>query len=108
MKDYLPLPLESITHGLGTQRNGMRSLETDTHTFVVRFWLEAREIAGKKRIWRGVIEHLASGNQRYLKEPSEIISFIEQYGEGKETQQSPVWGSREWLKAFWSRIYRKS
>jgi len=98
--------LENIT-GPAAQGNKMRPCEADTHVFIVRFWLEAREIAGRKRIWRGVIEHLASGKRRYLKEPREIVSFIEQYPEGGEFQRSPFQKSKKWLKAIWSRIYKK-
>jgi hypothetical protein len=86
----------------------MMSFETETQVFVVRFWLETREIEGKKRIWRGVIEHLASGNRRYVKKPQEIISFLEQYRGKLETQQSPVQRASERLKSCWSRFFKKN
>jgi hypothetical protein len=46
------------------------------HTFIARFWLEPRELKGKKPIWRGMIEHVASGQRKYLEDLEEIKNFI--------------------------------
>jgi hypothetical protein len=47
-----------------------------SHTFIARFWLEPREIKGAKPIWRGVVEHVASGQRRYLEDLDEVKAFI--------------------------------
>ncbi len=47
--------------------------EDHTHAFIVRFWLESREIQGP--IWRGLIEHV-HGEKRLLKDLDEIPEFI--------------------------------
>ena len=47
-----------------------------SHTFIARFWLEPREIKGAKPIWRGVVEHVASGQRRYLENLDEIKEFV--------------------------------
>ena len=57
----------------------MESIEEQTHAFIVRFWLEPREIEGAKPLWRGVIEHVPSGRQNFLKGLDEITAFIESY-----------------------------
>lgn len=54
----------------------MKSFEDNTHSFVVRVWLEPREIEGAAPVWRGVIEHVQSGKRRYLKNLNEITGFI--------------------------------
>ena len=57
----------------------MESYEPDTHSFVVKTWLEeTEEEAGCVR-WRGHITHVVSGERRYLQSLAEITSFIESY-----------------------------
>ena len=59
------------------QRGGKVDQSKDnSHTFIARFWLETREIKGAKPIWRGEVEHVASGRHRYMKDLNEIIAFI--------------------------------
>ena len=53
--------------------------EDNTHAFIVRFWLEPRELENARPIWRGVIEHVASGRRFFLKSLDEITAFIESY-----------------------------
>ena len=54
----------------------MKSFEENTHAFVVRVWLEPRELEGAAPEWRGVIEHVPSGERRYLRDLDEIQVFI--------------------------------
>ena len=51
----------------------------DSHAFVVRFWLEPREIEEKKSEWRGMIEHVQSGKRIYLTNLAEVRAFIESF-----------------------------
>jgi len=53
--------------------------EDNSHSFIVRFWLEPREIKDAKPVWRGVVEHVASGRKLYLKNLEEIKAFIKSY-----------------------------
>jgi hypothetical protein len=64
---------------MGISRKKMKFPADDTHAFIVRFWLEPREIQGEKPLWRGVIEHVPSGRKLYLKDLNEITAFIEFY-----------------------------
>ena len=57
----------------------MNTNEDNSHAFIVRFWLEHREIQGEKPLWRGVIEHVPSGRLLALKGLDEITAFIESY-----------------------------
>jgi hypothetical protein len=50
-----------------------------TQVFIVRLWLEEREIQGAEPVWRGVVEHVASGQRRYLEYLDEIPAFIAGY-----------------------------
>ena len=51
-------------------------LEDNTSAYIVRVWLEPREVAGAPVEWRGSIEHVASGMTRYLTDLDEIGRFI--------------------------------
>ena len=57
----------------------MNSKEDNSHTFIVRFWLEPRELENAGPIWRGVVEHVASGRKLYLKNLEEVKQFIVSY-----------------------------
>ena len=57
----------------------MGSFEENTHSFIVRIWLEPREIEGAVPLWRGVIEHVRSGERRHLQDPKDVMDFIAHY-----------------------------
>ena len=57
----------------------MDSFEANSHSFIVRFWVEPREIEDAKPVWRGVVEHVPSGKKLYLNNLEEIIVFINSY-----------------------------
>jgi len=54
----------------------MNISEENTQVFIVRIWLEPREIEGADPLWRGMIQHLPSSEQRYVKSLDEIVTFI--------------------------------
>lgn len=68
-------PKQKIESTMQRDEKGDQSQDT-SHTFIARFWLELREIKGAKPIWRGVVEHISSGQRRYLKDLDEIKEFI--------------------------------
>lgn len=51
----------------------------NNHSFIVRFWLEPRELDNARPIWRGVVEHVATGEKLYLKNLEEVKQFIVSY-----------------------------
>ena len=57
----------------------MNAIEENNHAFVVRFWLEPRELENANPIWRGVIEHVTSGRKIHLKNLEEVKQFIMEY-----------------------------
>jgi hypothetical protein len=46
------------------------------HAFVVKVWLERREIAGAQPEWRGRIDHVQSGRRVYFRHLAEITPLI--------------------------------
>lgn len=51
-------------------------LEDNAAAYIVRVWLEQREVEGAPVTWRGSIEHVASGDIKYLTDLDEILRFI--------------------------------
>ena len=51
-------------------------LEDNTAAYIVRVWLEQREVEGAPVEWRGSIEHVASGQVKYITDLDEIARFI--------------------------------
>jgi hypothetical protein len=54
-------------------------MQDNTPVFIVRLWLEHREIAGAAPLWRGSVEHVASGAKQYILALDEILAFIMPY-----------------------------
>jgi len=92
----------------------MGSFEENTHSFIVRIWLEPRELAGAVPEWRGVVEHAASGERRYFMDFDDLLNFIASYLDGKGGGHGGKrpggwvrrglrtrWGGRFLEKLFW-------
>jgi hypothetical protein len=62
--------------------------EANTHVFILRFWLEPREIEGAEPEWRGVIEHVESGERRYFRNLEVMLSFVAKYFDGLDTEMN--------------------
>lgn len=54
----------------------MTANEENRHVFIVRIWLEPREVEGAAPQLRGTIEHVPSGMRRAIKALTEITDFI--------------------------------
>ena len=57
----------------------MDLVEFNTHSFVVKIWLEEPADDGHKGKWRGHITHVPDGERRDLKGIGEIADFIVPY-----------------------------
>jgi hypothetical protein len=53
--------------------------EYQTHSFIVKVWLEEREDQRERQTWRGRITHVPDGERRYLQDLREIARFIAPY-----------------------------
>lgn len=62
----------------------MVSLDNNSHSFIVRLWRESREIEDAISEWRGMIEHVESGERIYLRDLNTIVYFIAKYLEHQE------------------------
>ena len=57
----------------------MKSIQPNTHSFVVKVWSEETGAAPHEVVWRGQIMHIPSGQQKSFHNLSEIATFIGPY-----------------------------
>lgn len=57
-------------------------LEDKATAYIVRVWLEQRDVKDAPVEWRGSIENVASGRTKYLTDLNEITQFIRPFLEG--------------------------
>jgi hypothetical protein len=77
-----------------------------SHVFIVRIWLEPREIMGAAVEWRGVIEHVPTQKRRYLTDLAALTPFITPYLESMGVKDG-VHGRLRRLMNRWKQ-YRKA
>ena len=56
-----------------------RSAEFNAHSFIVKVWIEEEANEHGNPIWHGHITHVPGGEQRYLRNLSEIEAFVKPY-----------------------------
>ena len=86
----------------------MDLFEAKTQVFILRFWFEPREIAGANQQWRGMIEHVPTGERRYFQRIEEIPGLILPYLKELDVslaRRKPVW---LWLQQFVTPIIKKN
>jgi hypothetical protein len=76
----------------------MAQFEDNTHVFIVRLWLEPREIEGETNEWRGVIEYVPSGERRYFRDLNDIVDFARPYLEGMGVKFGIYQRISRWIK----------
>ncbi len=57
----------------------MASLGERTQVFVIRAWLEPRDLPGGIPEWRFSVEHVGSGDRRHLRDFVDVIRFLEEH-----------------------------
>jgi len=75
-------------------------LDKDTAVFIVRIWQEPREIERAAPEWRGVVEHVPSGERRYFTDLSEITILIIPYLNGQKIKLDWCARWRQWLRRW--------
>jgi hypothetical protein len=74
--------------------------ETNTHSFIVKIWLEETIEESGRAIWRGHITHVPSGERRALKDLNDILIFIRTYLAQIEVEPGKFWRLRRWLRRW--------
>jgi hypothetical protein len=53
--------------------------QPDTHSFVLRVWVEDRRDKSGVVRWRGSITHVPSGRTRYFEDLNDMCAFVASY-----------------------------
>jgi hypothetical protein len=76
----------------------MDLLEFNTHSFIVKIWLEEPAEGNRRATWRGHITHVPSGERRYLKNLWQIAAFIAPYLMAMGVKLNLYLRIQEWLE----------
>jgi len=79
-----------------------QSAAFNTHSFVIKLWLDDAGREGGQVAWRGYITHVSSGTRRYIKDVDDIVKFIEPYLEAMGAVKGLRRRIGKWLK-LWKR-----
>ncbi len=61
----------------------MDQFEAQTHSFIIKLWLEETDEESGGPVWRGHVTHVPSGERRYLQDLNGILAFVAPYLEVK-------------------------
>ena len=57
----------------------MMSVESNTHVFVIKVWVEEQASAQHAGTWRGHITHVMSGQREHLDQLAQVQAFMVPY-----------------------------
>jgi hypothetical protein len=72
--------------------------DPNTQSFILKIWTERGPEGGRGAEWRGHITHVPSGQRRYLKDLSEIESFILPYLRVMGAEAGLLRRARRWIR----------
>lgn len=78
----------------------MAESETDTHSFVLKIWLEETFQEAGRVVWRGHITHVLSGERRYVQRLDDILTFIMSYLQIMGVKGDKCWRLKQWLSRW--------
>jgi hypothetical protein len=76
----------------------MQHPDPETHSFVIKLWLEETVAESRRGIWRGRITHVGSGKRYYITALSSIARIIAPYLEAMQVDLGIWWKARRWLE----------
>lgn len=75
----------------------MDQLESSTHSFIVKVWLEETADEAGGATWRGCITHVPGDERHYLRDLDGIPGIIAPYLERMGVKLGLYWRVRRWL-----------
>lgn len=78
----------------------MDPIECNTHSFIIKIWLEENGKGAGGTRWRGRITHVASGAHKHFQELQHTQHFIRSYLQEMGIEPTSRGRVRRWLKAL--------
>jgi len=75
----------------------MDIIESTTHSFIIKIWVEVSLDDGSRAGWHGHITHVPGGQRRYVKDLNEITVFIKPFLEEPGVKVSMLVRLKRWL-----------
>jgi hypothetical protein len=72
-------------------------VEFNTHSYVIKIWLEVTPTETKRTSWRGHITHIPSGERRYVTSLFSILTFIIRYLKTIGVTFDRFWWVKDWI-----------
>lgn len=76
----------------------MDLFDSNTHSFIIKIWLEETASEAGQARWRGHITHVSGGERRYLKDLDDITAFIALYLAGMGVELGYWWRVKNRLR----------
>jgi hypothetical protein len=89
-------------------RIDMDQFESNTHSFIIKIWLEETFEEVGQATWRGRITHVSSGNQHYLTGLDDITAFSASYLGEMGVKFGMLWRVWQRLKQWKRHMTRES
>lgn len=80
--------------------------EDNTHSFIVRIWLEETTEQADQGTWRGCVTHLPSGEQCYIKDLDGLLDFVSTYLRAMGVKIGGRRRVKDYLRRLWARVDR--
>ena len=83
----------------------MEPIKTDTHSFVIKIWLEEPKSRSAPAVWRGRVTHVASGKHFYIDQLNSIAFIISPFLREMEVDLGYGWYFKRFI--YWLQSKRK-
>ncbi len=72
-------------------------IEPDTHSFIVKFWLDEQDPDDNNIVWRGHITHVATGQRKYYNNLREMNGFLIPHLQNMKIRIPIFWRIYQWF-----------
>jgi hypothetical protein len=72
-------------------------IEPDTHSFIIKIWVDDKDEKTGGVIWRGHITHVTSSQREYFDDLSGLIAFLLPYLKALNIKLPIFWRVYQWL-----------
>ncbi len=76
----------------------MSLIEENTHSFIVKIWLEETVEENGRATWKGYVMDVSTNQRHYLKNLTEIADFIAPYLERMQVKLGMFYRVRQWFR----------
>lgn len=76
----------------------MDSIQSNTHSFIIKVWVNEPGQTSEPIVWRGRITHVPSGHVQHFVSVDEISTFVMPYLQQLGVKPTWSWKIRHWLR----------